>query len=206
MPQGRGDLGRRMQRIFDCRHAGPVLIAGTDVPGIRPAQIAEAFRLLGRHWYPLECPRHIVVYTPDAVKPLLAKAGFATVDCYSEVLTKDTASGHVPLNLANVSMLYRIASLARSLGLAVNDALRLMGITDVVPLLEAPKGMDLPGYCEDILKRFHNPAIKHLLSQIAWDGSQKLPIRILSSLSEALAQGHDISRLCVPLAARRCAA
>ena len=49
MPQGGGDLGRRMQCIFDCRHAGPVLIVGTDVPGIRPAHIAEAFRLLGRH-------------------------------------------------------------------------------------------------------------------------------------------------------------
>jgi rSAM/selenodomain-associated transferase 1 len=49
MPQGSGDLGRRMQCIFDCRHAGPVLIVGTDVPGIRPAHIAEAFRLLGRH-------------------------------------------------------------------------------------------------------------------------------------------------------------
>jgi rSAM/selenodomain-associated transferase 1 len=49
MPQGGGDLGRRMQRIFDCRQAGPVLIVGTDVPGIRPAHIAEAFRLLGRY-------------------------------------------------------------------------------------------------------------------------------------------------------------
>ena len=49
MPQGGGDLGRRMQRIFACRHAGPVLIVGTDVPGIRPAHIAKAFRLLGRH-------------------------------------------------------------------------------------------------------------------------------------------------------------
>ncbi len=74
-------------------------------------------------------------------------------------------------------------------------------IKDVVPLLEAPKGMNLVDYCEAILKRFRNPAIKHLLSQIAWDGSQKLPIRILSSLSEALARGNDISRLCVPLAA-----
>ncbi len=74
-------------------------------------------------------------------------------------------------------------------------------LNDVVPLLEAPAGMDLPAYCEAILKRFRNPAIKHLLSQIAWDGSQKLPIRILSSLSEALARGNDISRLCVPLAA-----
>ena len=48
-PQGGGDLGTRMQRIFACKRAGPMLIIGTDVPGIRPAHIAEAFRRLGRH-------------------------------------------------------------------------------------------------------------------------------------------------------------
>lgn len=74
-------------------------------------------------------------------------------------------------------------------------------IEDVVPLLEAPKGLDLVAYSEAILQRFRNPAIRHLLAQIAWDGSQKLPIRILSSLREALERGRDISRLCVPLAA-----
>lgn len=89
---------------------------------------------------------------------------------------------------------------------AMNDPelagfVRDLMLKDVVPLLEAPAGMDLPGYCEAILARFRNPAIRHLLSQIAWDGSQKLPIRILSSLSEALARGADVSRLCVPLAA-----
>ena len=49
MPQGGGDLGTRMQRIFDCTPPGPVVIVGTDVPGIRPAHIAEAFRQLGHH-------------------------------------------------------------------------------------------------------------------------------------------------------------
>jgi rSAM/selenodomain-associated transferase 1 len=49
MPQGGGDLGMRMQRIFDYQRAGPMLIVGTDVPSIGPAHIAEAFRLLGRH-------------------------------------------------------------------------------------------------------------------------------------------------------------
>jgi len=48
-PQGGGDLGTRMQRIFAGKRAGPMLIVGTDVPGIRPAHIAEAFRRLGRH-------------------------------------------------------------------------------------------------------------------------------------------------------------
>jgi len=76
---------------------------------------------------------------------------------------------------------------------------RTLMLEDIAPLLDG--GMDLPGYCEAILKRFRNPAIRHLLSQIAWDGSQKLPIRVLSSLSEALGKGRDISRLCLPLAA-----
>jgi len=81
------------------------------------------------------------------------------------------------------------------------DIVRGLMIEDVVPLLEAPKGLDLAAYSEDILKRFRNPAIVHKLAQIAWDGTQKLPIRILSSLSEALERGHDIRRLCLPLAA-----
>jgi uncharacterized protein len=46
-PQGGGDLGRRMQRILDRSAPGPVVIIGTDIPGITPAHIAQAFRLLG---------------------------------------------------------------------------------------------------------------------------------------------------------------
>jgi rSAM/selenodomain-associated transferase 1 len=49
MPQGRGDLGARMQRILDRSPPGPVVIIGTDVPGIEAQQIAAAFRLLGSH-------------------------------------------------------------------------------------------------------------------------------------------------------------
>ena len=81
------------------------------------------------------------------------------------------------------------------------EFVRNLMIEDVVPLLEAPAGLDLVAYAEAILARFRNPAIRHLLSQIAWDGSQKLPIRILGSLREALQAGRDIARLCVPLAA-----
>ena len=47
--QGGGDLGRRMQRLMQRMPPGPVVIVGTDVPGITPALIAEAFRRLGRH-------------------------------------------------------------------------------------------------------------------------------------------------------------
>ncbi|MDP3853760.1 mannitol dehydrogenase family protein [Phenylobacterium sp.] len=56
-------------------------------------------------------------------------------------------------------------------------------------------------YIAGILKRFRNPAIVHTLSQIAWDGSQKLPFRILETTAEALAAGRPVDRLAVPIAA-----
>jgi rSAM/selenodomain-associated transferase 1 len=48
-PQGGGDLGARMQRLVDRAPLGPVVIVGTDIPGIARAHIEAAFRLLGRH-------------------------------------------------------------------------------------------------------------------------------------------------------------
>ncbi len=74
-------------------------------------------------------------------------------------------------------------------------------IEDIIPTLTPPRGMDLPAYAEAILKRFRNPEIRHLLAQIAWDGSQKLPFRILGTLGEALDAGRSVDRLAIPLAA-----
>ncbi|MBU8539257.1 TIGR04282 family arsenosugar biosynthesis glycosyltransferase [Falsiroseomonas tokyonensis] len=45
-PQGRGDLGQRMARAM-APHRRVVLV-GSDIPGIRAADIAAAFRALGR--------------------------------------------------------------------------------------------------------------------------------------------------------------
>ncbi len=49
VPQGRGDLGERMQRVFDRAPAGPVIVIGSDVPGITERDIASAFRSLQGH-------------------------------------------------------------------------------------------------------------------------------------------------------------
>lgn len=45
--QGAGNLGERMQRIFDTLPPGPVMIIGTDIPFISSNDIAEGFRQLG---------------------------------------------------------------------------------------------------------------------------------------------------------------
>lgn len=48
VPQGEGDLGARMQALFDRLPPGPAIIVGSDIPAIRPAHVAQAFQLLGR--------------------------------------------------------------------------------------------------------------------------------------------------------------
>jgi rSAM/selenodomain-associated transferase 1 len=48
-PQGRGDLGRRMRRALRAAGPGPAVLVGADIPALGAAQIAAAFRLLGRH-------------------------------------------------------------------------------------------------------------------------------------------------------------
>ncbi|HEX8308288.1 MAG TPA: mannitol dehydrogenase family protein [Allosphingosinicella sp.] len=71
---------------------------------------------------------------------------------------------------------------------------------DITPSLE-PSPLDLGAYAAAILQRFRNPAIRHKLSQIAWDGSQKLPYRLLDTIAEARAAGRPVERLAVPIAA-----
>lgn len=72
---------------------------------------------------------------------------------------------------------------------------------DMIPGLAAAPGQDLAAYADSILTRFRNPAIVHRLSQIAWDGSQKLRFRLLEPIAEALAVGRPVDRLAVGVAA-----
>jgi hypothetical protein len=46
--QGPGDLGMRMARVFRDLPPGPVVLIGSDIPGVTPALVAEAFGHLGR--------------------------------------------------------------------------------------------------------------------------------------------------------------
>ena len=46
--QGPGDLGTRMGRVLSWLPPGPVVIVGSDIPGIDPPRIAAAFGALGR--------------------------------------------------------------------------------------------------------------------------------------------------------------
>ena len=72
---------------------------------------------------------------------------------------------------------------------------------DILPGLTAPDGLDLQAYAASVLTRFANRSIVHLLSQIAWDSSQKLPVRLLGTLEANLAAGRPVERLSRAIAA-----
>jgi fructuronate reductase len=60
---------------------------------------------------------------------------------------------------------------------------------DAAPHLRVPAA-DITAYRRALLERYANPRIKHLLAQIAADGSQKLPVRIAPVLRAERASGR----------------
>ncbi|MGO4671585.1 mannitol dehydrogenase family protein [Bosea sp. 2YAB26] len=72
---------------------------------------------------------------------------------------------------------------------------------EIIPTVPAPQGVDLTDYAGALLTRFHNPAIRHRTWQIAMDGSQKLPQRLLGTIRERLKAGAPIDHLALGVAA-----
>lgn len=65
-----------------------------------------------------------------------------------------------------------------------------------------PPGLgDLAPYRDALLERFRNPALRHRTSQIAMDGSQKLPQRLLGTIRDRLGRGLPITRAALGVAA-----
>lgn len=91
----------------------------------------------------------------------------------------------------------------------VADAMQLPLITDILDslwheiseVLQAPKGVDPAVYVDSLKQRFRNPALKHRTAQIASDGSQKLPQRLLAPLRDRLAKGLPSPTIATAIAA-----
>jgi fructuronate reductase len=67
--------------------------------------------------------------------------------------------------------------------------------------LEPVPGVDLGRYATDLQERFRNPAIAHETYQIAMDGTQKLPQRLLEPATVALERGHGMDAFAFAVAA-----
>ena len=71
---------------------------------------------------------------------------------------------------------------------------------EATPTLALPADVDLPAYKAALLERFGNPALPHRTQQIAMDGSQKLPQRLLGTVRDNLAAGRPIDRAALAVA------
>jgi fructuronate reductase len=67
--------------------------------------------------------------------------------------------------------------------------------------IKAPVGFDIEAYKQQLRDRFSNKALKHRTWQIAMDGSQKLPQRLLESLRVQLKSNGHIDIICMGVAA-----
>ncbi|MEV2241982.1 mannitol dehydrogenase family protein [Micromonospora sp. NPDC049891] len=72
----------------------------------------------------------------------------------------------------------------------LDTVLRRLIAEDVAASFAPPDGVDVVGYGEQVLERFGNPAIRHRTLQVAMDGSQKLPQRILHTIADLRAAGR----------------
>ncbi|MDT4870260.1 Altronate oxidoreductase [compost metagenome] len=84
---------------------------------------------------------------------------------------------------------------------ALNRYLDRLMREEIAPTLPALPGLDLDAYRRRLLERFANPALAHRTAQIAMDGSQKLPQRLLGTVRERLAADASIDRLALAVAA-----
>jgi fructuronate reductase len=71
---------------------------------------------------------------------------------------------------------------------------------EVIPTVPAPPGVDLRDYAARLLARFRNRALRHRTAQIAADGSQKLPQRLLEPLRAARSAGRPAPHLVLAVA------
>lgn len=62
----------------------------------------------------------------------------------------------------------------------------------VLPLLQAPRGVDLQAYKDTVLERFGNEAMHDQLTRIASDSGSKIPVYLTTTLRQLLERGADV--------------
>ena len=72
---------------------------------------------------------------------------------------------------------------------------------EIATTLQVPDGFDVGEYMESVMERFRNSSLAYRTAQVAMDGSQKLPQRIIASARDRLDAGRSISAISLVIAA-----
>ena len=186
--------------------AFPSTMVDRIVPATTPADIAEAGRLTGL------ADAVPVVFEPFrqwVIEDRFAGPRPAWEDDGAQIVTDVAPFETMKLRLLNGShsTLAYLGFLAghefiwqASADPALAALIERQMADEIAPTLVAPPGVDLASYRARLMMRFRNPALPHRTQQIAMDGSQKLPQRLLGTVRDRIARGAPIRHLALAVA------
>ena len=168
----------------------PSTMVDRIVPASTPATLERAERALGR--------TDLAAVDAEPYRQWVIEDDFPggrpAWDAVGAVLTTDVTAWErlklrvlngVHSTLAYLGALAGCRTIAEALALPGMDSLltRLVA-DDIAPTVDPPPGVSVVDYGASVLARFANPAIVHRTLQVAMDGSQKLPQRLLNTVAE----------------------
>jgi fructuronate reductase len=184
----------------------PSTMVDRIVPATTPADIAAVARRLGvEDAAPVGCEpfrQWVIEDRFAAPRPAWERAGAELV---AEVAPFEEMKLRL-LNGAHSALAYPAVAAGVEY---VADAVAMPGMARYLQALwsesgstlHLPAGYDLAGYVDALGRRFANPALGHRTAQIAMDGSQKLPQRLLAPVRERLARDQPVAALALAVAA-----
>jgi fructuronate reductase len=192
-----GGQGRRLQSWIADNASFPNCMVDRMVPATTPTDRADVTRLI-------ELDDEAAVVTEPFRQWVIEDdfpAGRPAWDRAGVLLTDDVGAYEVMklrmLNGAHSALAYLGAlagcetiadAMAREAFAAV--AQRLMR-NDAEPSLDVPDGFDVGSYERQLVERFANPWLRHRCVQVAMDGSQKLPQRVLATVRARRSVGAE---------------
>ncbi|QFY05794.1 mannitol dehydrogenase family protein [Nonomuraea phyllanthi] len=185
----------------------PATVVDRMVPATTPEDLATAAKLTGREDLAAVVaePYSQWVLQDDfpGGRPAWERAGaqfVADVEPYERVKLRVLNGVHSTLAYTGALTGHEYVSGALDDPVLARLAERLIR-EDVLPVLTAPPGVDLPEYGAQVLARMRNRALRHRCAQIAMDGSLKVPIRLLGTVRDRLAAGGMPRWACLAVAA-----
>lgn len=186
----------------------PATMVDRIVPATKPEDLDRVARLTG--WQDaapvLHEPFRQWVVEDDFVGHARPDLGAVGVELVSDV----TAFEHMKLRMLNgthssLAYLGYLAGRETIADCMADPALAryvdYLWQAEIIPALDPPPGTDLAAYARLLHGRYANPAIRHRTWQIAMDGSQKLPQRILGTIETNLDAGRPCPGLILAVAA-----
>ncbi len=199
-----GDSG--LTRHFLDHYACPSTMVDRITPALTPADRDEVERMLGASdASPVVAEpfsQWVIEDTFSSDRPEWESAGAtftSDVAAFEAMKLRLLNGSHSALAYLGGLAGYRtVASVMQDPGMAryIRDLM-----DDAAQTLAMPAGVGLDDYIASLLRRFGNVSLNHLTAQIAMDGSQKLPQRILEPVRVRLSRGLSIERHALVVAA-----